>query len=80
VAREAQPPSQRGRRRGEDRELPSAQAEPVAQRDRAQVGARQAQGRGTSDGLLGAYELADRICRVFGCPHYEHLSIPQEVA
>jgi len=32
------------------------------------------------DGLLGAYELADRVCRVFGCPHYEHLSIPQEVA
>jgi hypothetical protein len=33
-----------------------------------------------SDGLLGAYELADRVCRVFGCPHYEHLSIPYEVA
>jgi transposase len=32
------------------------------------------------NGLLGAYELADRVCRVFGCPHYEHLSIPQEVA
>lgn len=32
------------------------------------------------DGLLGAYELADRVCRVFDCPHYEHLSIPQEVA
>ncbi len=32
------------------------------------------------DGLLGAYELADRVCRVFGCPHYEHLSIPREVA
>ncbi len=31
-------------------------------------------------GLLGAYELADRVCRVFGCPHYEHLSIPHEVA
>ena len=30
--------------------------------------------------LLGAYELADRVCGVFGCPHYEHLSIPQEVA
>jgi hypothetical protein len=30
--------------------------------------------------LLGAYELADRVCEVFGCPHYEHLSIPQEVA
>jgi hypothetical protein len=33
-----------------------------------------------SDGLLGAYELADRVCRVFGCPHYEHLSIPQKIA
>jgi hypothetical protein len=32
------------------------------------------------EGLLGAYELADRVCRVFGCPHYEHLSIHQEVA
>jgi hypothetical protein len=32
------------------------------------------------DGLLGAYELAERVCGVFGCPHYEHLSIPQEVA
>ena len=30
--------------------------------------------------LLGAYELADRVCRVFGSPHYEHLSVPQEVA
>jgi hypothetical protein len=32
------------------------------------------------DGLLGAYELAERVCRVFGCPHYEHLFIPQEVS
>jgi hypothetical protein len=32
------------------------------------------------DGLLGAYELADRVCRVFDCPHYEHLTVPQEVA
>ncbi len=32
------------------------------------------------DGLLGAHELADRVCGVFGCAHYEHLSIPQEVA
>src|SRR3712207_4221299 len=32
------------------------------------------------DGLLGAYELADRVCRVFDCPHYEHLTISQEVA
>jgi DDE superfamily endonuclease len=30
--------------------------------------------------LLGAYELADRVCGVFGCAHEEHLSIPQEVA
>ncbi len=28
------------------------------------------------DGLLGADELADRVCRVFDCPHYEHLSVP----
>ena len=32
------------------------------------------------DGLLGSYELADRVCGAFGCPHHEHLSIPQEVA
>jgi hypothetical protein len=31
-------------------------------------------------GLLGAHELAERVCRVFGCAHYEHLSIHQEVA
>jgi DDE superfamily endonuclease len=32
------------------------------------------------NGLLGAYELADRACRVFDCPHYEHLSVPRKVA
>lgn len=32
------------------------------------------------DGLLGSYELADRVCGAFGCPHHDHLSIPQEVA
>ncbi len=32
------------------------------------------------DGLLGAYELAERVCGVFGCAHEPHLSIPQEVA
>jgi hypothetical protein len=30
--------------------------------------------------LLGAYELADRVCGAFGCIHEPHLSIPQEVA
>ena len=30
--------------------------------------------------LLGAYELADRVCRVFDCPHHEHLTVPQKVA
>jgi hypothetical protein len=30
--------------------------------------------------LLGAYELADRVCTAFGCAHEEHLSIAQEVA
>src|SRR5215207_5107562 len=32
------------------------------------------------DGLLGTYELAERVCGAFGCPHHEHLTIPQEVA
>jgi len=32
------------------------------------------------DGLLRAYELADRICGVFDCPHYEHLSITENAA
>jgi hypothetical protein len=32
------------------------------------------------EGVLGAYELAERVCGVFGCPHYEHLTVPQEVA
>jgi hypothetical protein len=32
------------------------------------------------EGLLGAYELADRVCAAFGCPHYEHLSVTENVA
>ena len=32
------------------------------------------------EGLLTAYELADRVCGVFDCPHYEHLSIPENAA
>jgi transposase len=32
------------------------------------------------DRLLGAHELADRVCKVFGCAHEPHLSIHQEVA
>jgi hypothetical protein len=37
-------------------------------------------GKGKVVELLGAYELADRLCRVFDCPHYEHLSIPENAA
>jgi DDE superfamily endonuclease len=33
-----------------------------------------------SEGLLTAYELADRVCKVFGCAHEPYLSTPQEVA
>ena len=33
-----------------------------------------------ADGLLSSHELADGVCAAFGCPHYEHLSIPQSVA
>ena len=32
------------------------------------------------DGLLTAYELAKRVCGVFDCPHYEHLSIAENAA
>jgi DDE superfamily endonuclease len=32
------------------------------------------------DGLLTAYELAERVCAVFDCPHYKHLSIPENAA
>jgi hypothetical protein len=32
------------------------------------------------EGLLTAYELAERVCAVFDCPHYEHLSIPENAA
>ena len=32
------------------------------------------------DGLLGAHELAERVCAAFGCPHYEHLSLTENVA
>jgi hypothetical protein len=38
---------QKQRRRSKDRELPAAEAESVAQRHRAEVGTRKAQGRGT---------------------------------
>jgi len=33
-----------------------------------------------ADRLLGAHELAERVCAAFGCPHYEHLSIAENVA
>jgi hypothetical protein len=32
------------------------------------------------DGLLTAYALADRVGAAFGCPHYEHLSVAENVA
>lgn len=30
--------------------------------------------------LLSAHELAERVCAAFGCPHYEHLYIPENAA
>jgi len=33
-----------------------------------------------ADGLLGAHELAERVCSAFDCPHYEHLSLAGNVA
>jgi hypothetical protein len=32
------------------------------------------------DGLLTAYELAGRVCAAFDCPHYEPLSLAENVA
>jgi transposase len=32
------------------------------------------------EGLLTAHELAERVCGAFDCPHYEHLSIPENAA
>jgi transposase len=32
-----------------------------------------------ADGLLGTHELAERVCAAFGCPHYEHLSVTENV-
>ena len=32
------------------------------------------------NGLLSAHELAERVCPVFGCPHYEHLSLDENVS
>jgi hypothetical protein len=31
-------------------------------------------------GVLGAYELAERVCAALECPHYEHLTIAENVA
>jgi DDE superfamily endonuclease len=33
-----------------------------------------------ADALLTGYELADRVCGAYGCPHEPHLVIPQKVA
>jgi transposase len=33
-----------------------------------------------ADGLLSAHELAERVCSAFKCPHYEHLSLAENVA
>lgn len=33
-----------------------------------------------ADGGLTAHGLAERVCSAFGCPHHEHLSLPEKVA
>lgn len=33
-----------------------------------------------ADGLLSAHELVERVCLAFDCPHYEHLSLAENVA
>jgi hypothetical protein len=79
MAREAQPPHQEEWRRGEDVSclLPKQSPWLNAIEPKWVHGKRRVV---EFDGVLGAYELADRVCGAFGCPHHEHLSIPQEVA
>ena len=73
----SQPRSQEERARSKDRELPKQSPWLNAIEPKWIHGKRKVT---EPERLLGAYELADRVCGVFGCPHYEHLSIPQEVA
>ncbi len=76
----AQPGGEEGTQGGrKDHRLFVAEAEPVAQPYRAQVG----HGKrrvAEADGLLGAHELAERVCAAFGCPHHEHLSLAENAA
>jgi hypothetical protein len=51
-----------------------------SQRHRAKVGPHGKRKVVEPERVLGAYELADRVCEDFGCVHEEHLSIPQVVA
>jgi hypothetical protein len=81
LARISQPRSQGAWRRSEDRELPFAQAESSwlnAIEPKWVHGKRKVV---EPDGdPLGAYELAERVCGVFDCPHYENLSITEDAA
>jgi hypothetical protein len=79
LARKTRSPSRGERRRSEDRGLSSARAEPVARRDRARAGTRQAQGRRTRR-PFGSIRACREGMQGFGCPHYEHPSVPQKVA
>jgi hypothetical protein len=52
----------------------------VAQLYGAQVGSHAKRKVVEPKGLLTAHELAERVCLVFDCPHYEHLSIDENAA
>jgi hypothetical protein len=79
VARISQPGSQKQRLWSEDHKLPFAQKSPWLNPMEPQWvhGKRKVI---EPDGLLTAYELAERVCALFDCPHYEHLSIPENAA
>ena len=76
-----QPTGQKEWRRGKDHKLLVAQKEPVAQSDRAEVDTRQTEGDGSRRPARRPRtgELADRVCAAFDCPHYEHLSVTENV-
>ena len=73
----SRPPSQKEWPRSEHHKLPAAEKGPVAFNAIEPKWIHGKRKVVEPDGLLTAYELADRVCGVFDCPHYEHLSIPE---
>ena len=77
--RKAQPSAREKRWWGEARRLSGAHEGSVAQSHRARVvhGKRKVV---EPNGMLAAYELAERVCAAFGCARWGHPSVTKNVA